>query len=148
MLRSRHGEDSLDRETHCGLETQAFAQPGVAKETREVGTGGAFDKKQPSRKRRRLKERLQNLYRKIRCIRQDFHRKTAHALAQEYGCVYVEDLEGEEHDGVRQGHRCESRQECEAEKRAQPRHPAHGVLQSSPNNRMATSESGWCDDSR
>ena len=32
------------------------------------------------------------LYRKIRCIRQDFHRKTAHALAQEYGCVYVEDL--------------------------------------------------------
>ena len=41
-LRSRHGEDSLDRETHCGLETQAFAQPGVAKETREVGTGGAF----------------------------------------------------------------------------------------------------------
>lgn len=32
----------IDRETHCGLETQAFAQPGVAKETREVGTGGAF----------------------------------------------------------------------------------------------------------
>ena len=52
----------------------------------------AFDKKQPSCKRRRLKEKLQKLYRKIRCIRQDFNRKTAHALAQEYGCVYVEDL--------------------------------------------------------
>ena len=51
-----------------------------------------LDKKQPSRKRRRLKERIQSQFRKIRCIRQDFYRKTAHALAQEYGCVYVEDL--------------------------------------------------------
>ena len=58
----------------------------------EKRIAGLIDKKQPSRKRRRLKERIQNLYRKIRCIRQDFNRKTAHALAQEYGCVYVEDL--------------------------------------------------------
>ena len=58
----------------------------------KLGRAEPFDKKQPSRKRRRLKERIQNLYRKIRCIRQDFYRKTAHALAQEYGCVYVEDL--------------------------------------------------------
>ena len=28
----------------------------------------------------------------MRCIRLDFYRKTAHALAQEYGCVYAEDL--------------------------------------------------------
>ena len=46
----------------------------------KLGRAEPFDKKQPSRKRRRLKERIQNLYRKIRCIRQDFYRKTAHVL--------------------------------------------------------------------
>lgn len=29
---------------------------------------------------------------KIRCIRQDFYKKTAHALAQEFGRVYAEYL--------------------------------------------------------
>ena len=62
------------------------------KKLAKLGLAEPFDKKQPSCKRRRLKEKLQKLYRKIRCIRQDFNRKTAHALAQEYGCVYVEDL--------------------------------------------------------
>lgn len=56
------------------------------------GLAEEFDKKKPSRTRRRLKELIQKKYKRIRCIRQDFHRKTAHALAQEYGCVYVEDL--------------------------------------------------------
>ena len=56
------------------------------------GLAEEFDKRKPSRTRRRLKELIQKKYKRIRSIRQDFHRKTAHALAQEYGCVYVEDL--------------------------------------------------------
>ena len=52
----------------------------------------AFDKHSPSRKRRKLLHRLQKAFQKIRRIRQDFHKKTAHMLAQEYGCVYAEDL--------------------------------------------------------
>ena len=52
----------------------------------------AFDKHHPSRKRRKLLHRLQKAHQKIRHIRQDFHKKTAHMLAQEYGCVYAENL--------------------------------------------------------
>ena len=52
----------------------------------------AFDKHHPSCKRRKLLHRLQMAHQKIRLIRQDFHKKTAHMLAQEYGCVYAEDL--------------------------------------------------------
>ena len=52
----------------------------------------AFDKHHPSRKRRILLHRLQKAHQKIRRIRQDFHKKTAYILAQEYGCVYAEDL--------------------------------------------------------
>jgi len=76
----------------AGLKRKLSLNQESRKKLAKLGLAEPFDKKQPSRKRRRLKERLQNLYRKIRCIRQDFHRKTAHALAQEYGCVYVEDL--------------------------------------------------------
>ena len=56
------------------------------------GRAEAFDKTKPSRKRRRLLEKLQKLHRRVRHIRRDFQMKTAHTLAQEYGCVYVEDL--------------------------------------------------------
>ena len=56
------------------------------------GVAEPFDKTKPGRKRRRLKTRIQKLHRRMRCIRQDFYRKTAYALAQEYGCVYAEDL--------------------------------------------------------
>ena len=62
------------------------------KKLAEKGLAEPFDKTKPGRKRRRLKERIQRLYRRMRCIRLDFYRKTAHALAQEYGCVYAEDL--------------------------------------------------------
>lgn len=62
------------------------------KKLAENGLAKPFDKYKPGRKRRRLKERIQKLHRRMRCIRQDFQRKTAHALAQEYGCVYAEDL--------------------------------------------------------
>lgn len=58
----------------------------------KLGKAPDFDKTKPSRKRRRLKEKLQKLHGRIRHIRRDFQMKTAHALAQEYGCVYVEDL--------------------------------------------------------
>lgn len=58
----------------------------------EKGLAEPFDKNKPSRQRRRLKQKIQKLYRRMRCIRQDFYRKTAHTLAQEYGCVYAEDL--------------------------------------------------------
>ena len=53
----------------------------------QKGLAEPFDKTKPGRKRRGLKERIQRLHRRMRCIRQDFQRKTAHALAQEYGCV-------------------------------------------------------------
>ena len=62
------------------------------KKLAEKGLAEPFDKTKPGRKRRRLKERIQRLYRRMRCIRLDFYRKTAYALAQEYGCVYAEDL--------------------------------------------------------
>ena len=62
------------------------------KKLTEKGLAEPFDKYKPGRKRRRLKERIQRLHRRMRCIRQDFQRKTAHTLAQEYGCVYAEDL--------------------------------------------------------
>ena len=58
----------------------------------QKGLAEPFDKTKPGRKRRLLKERIQKLHRRMRCIRQDFYRKTAHALAQEYGCVYAENL--------------------------------------------------------
>ncbi len=58
----------------------------------KAGRAEAFDKTKPSRKRRRLLEKLQKLHRRVRNIRRDFQMKTAHTLAQEYGCVYVEDL--------------------------------------------------------
>ena len=76
----------------AGLKRKLSLNQESRKKLAKLGLAEPFDKKQPSRKRRRLKEKLQKLYRKIRCIRQDFNRKTAHALAQEYGCVYVEDL--------------------------------------------------------
>ena len=56
------------------------------------GVAEPFDKTKPGRKRRRLKTRIQKLHRRMRCIRLDFYRKTAYALAQEYGWVYAEDL--------------------------------------------------------
>ena len=76
----------------AGLKRKLSLNQESRKKLAKLGVAEPFDKKQPSCKRCRLKEKLQKLYRKIRCIRQDFNRKTVHALAQEYGCVYVEDL--------------------------------------------------------
>ena len=89
----------------AGLKRKLSLNQESRKKLAKLGLAEPFDKKQPSRKRRRLKERIQNLYRKIRCIRQDFNRKTAHALAQEYGCVYVEDLKVKNMTASAKGHR-------------------------------------------
>ena len=51
-----------------------------------------FDKREPSRRRRHLKEQIQKHYRCIRNIRQDFVKKTAHTIAQRYGWVAMENL--------------------------------------------------------
>ena len=51
-----------------------------------------FDKREPSRRRRHLKEQIQKHYRCIRNIRQDFMKKTAHAIAQKFGWVAMENL--------------------------------------------------------
>ena len=47
---------------------------------------------EPSRKRRRLKAKIQNHHRCIRNIRRDFMLKTAHTIAQKYGWVAMENL--------------------------------------------------------
>lgn len=57
-----------------------------------LGKTAPIDKHKPSRTRRELQEKIQKLHRKIRNIRADFRKKLAHTLAQEYGCVYAEDL--------------------------------------------------------
>ena len=51
-----------------------------------------FDKREPSRRRRHLKEQIQKHYRCIRNIRQDFMRKTADTIAQRYGWGAMENL--------------------------------------------------------
>ena len=66
------------------------------KETRQklakLGKANPFDKREPSRKRRRLKAKIQNHHRCIRNIRRDFMLKTAHTIAQNYVGVAMEDL--------------------------------------------------------
>ena len=74
------------------LQRQLSLNASSRKKLAKKNLAEAFDKKKPSRKRRRLLHRLQKAHQRIRNIRQDFHKKTAHALAQEYGCVYAEDL--------------------------------------------------------
>ena len=113
------------------------------KKLAKLGLAEPFDKKQPSRKRRRLKERNQNLYRKIRCIRQDFNRKTAHALAQEYGCVYVEDLKVKNMTASAKGTVANPGKNVKQKSGLN-----RAILRTGFYNRMATSENGWCGDSR
>ena len=71
------------------LESNKTSRQKLAK----LGKAAAFDKKVPSRKRRRLKEKIANLHRRIRNIRKDFMFKTARAIAQKHGWVAIEDLQ-------------------------------------------------------
>lgn len=59
----------------------------------KLGKAADFDKKVPSRKRRRLKEKIVHLHRRIRNVRKNFMFKTARAIAQKYGRVAIEDLQ-------------------------------------------------------
>lgn len=59
----------------------------------KLGKAADFDKKVPSRKRRRLKEKIVHLRRRIRNIPKNFMFKTARAIAQKYGRVAIEDLQ-------------------------------------------------------
>ena len=71
------------------LESNKTSRQKLAK----LGKAADFDKKVPSRKRRRLKEKIANLHRRIRNIRKDFMFKTARAIAQKYGWVAIEALQ-------------------------------------------------------
>ena len=51
-----------------------------------------FDKREPSRRCRQLKNQILTHYRRIRNIRQDFMKRTAHTIAQKYGWVAMENL--------------------------------------------------------
>lgn len=62
-----------------------------------MGKAAPFDKREPSRRCRQLKNQiLKNQilthYRRIRNIRQDFMKRTAHTIAQKYGWVAMENL--------------------------------------------------------
>ena len=57
-----------------------------------MGKAAPFDKREPSRRRRQLKNQILTHYRRIRNIRQDFMKKTAHTIAQNYGWVAMENL--------------------------------------------------------
>ena len=59
----------------------------------KLGKAADFDKKVPSRMRRKLKEGIVHLHRHIRNIRNNFMFKTARAIAQKYGWVAIEDLQ-------------------------------------------------------
>ena len=57
-----------------------------------MGKAAPFDKRKPSRRRRQLKNQILTHYRRIRNIRQDFMKRTAHTIAQKYGWVAMENL--------------------------------------------------------
>ena len=90
---TRDGEVGIDlgivRTVQLKLERNKTSRQKLAK----LGKAADFGKKVPSRKRRRLKEKIANLYRRIRNIRKDFMFKTARAIAQKYGWVAIEDLQ-------------------------------------------------------
>ena len=57
-----------------------------------MGKAAPFDKREPSRRGRQLKNQILTHYRRIRNIRQDFMKRTAHTIAQKYGWVAMENL--------------------------------------------------------
>ena len=57
-----------------------------------MGKAAPFDKREPSRRCRQLKNQILTHYRRIRNIRQDFMKRTAHTIAQKYGWVAMENL--------------------------------------------------------
>ena len=74
------------------LQRQLCRNKEARQKLAKLGKANPFDKREPSRKRRRLKAKIQNHHRCIRNIRRDFMLKTAHTIAQNYGGVAMEDL--------------------------------------------------------
>ena len=74
------------------LQRQLCRNKEARQKLAKLGKANPFDKREPSRKRRRLKAKIQNHHRCIRNIRRDFMLKTAHTIAQNYGWVAMEDL--------------------------------------------------------
>ena len=74
------------------LQRQLCRNKEARQKLAKLGKANPFDKREPSRKRRRLKAKIQNHHRCIRNIRRDFMLKTAHTIAQNYGLVAMEDL--------------------------------------------------------
>ena len=69
------------------LQRQLCRNKEARQKLAKLGKANPFDKREPSRKRRRLKAKIQNHHRCIRNIRRDFMLKTAHTIAQNYGGV-------------------------------------------------------------
>ena len=74
------------------LQRQLCRNKEARQKLAKLGKANPFDKREPSRMRRRLKAKIQNHHRCIRNIRRDFMLKTAHTIAQNYGWVAMEDL--------------------------------------------------------
>ena len=74
------------------LQRQLCRNKEARQKLAKLGKANPFDKREPCRKRRRLKAKIQNHHRCIRNIRRDFMLKTAHTIAQNYGWVAMEDL--------------------------------------------------------
>lgn len=74
------------------LQRQLCRNKEARQKLAKLGKANPFDKREPSRMRRRLKAKILNHHRCIRNIRRDFMLKTAHTIAQNYGWVAMEDL--------------------------------------------------------
>lgn len=74
------------------LQKQLSHNLEARKQLAKMGLADDFDKREPSCRHRKLKAKIQNLYRRIRNIRDDFIKKTSHLIAQEFGWVAMEEL--------------------------------------------------------
>ena len=90
---------SLDTESIKKLEKEiSHLQKRVShnqearKKLAKQGKAEVFDRHKPSRLRRQLQDKIRRKFYRIRCIRDDFCKKTANAIARTAGMVYVEDL--------------------------------------------------------
>lgn len=86
------------------LQRQLCRNKEARQKLAKLGKANPFDKREPSRKRRRLKAKIQNHHRCIRNIRRDFMLKTAHTHRTELRRGGHGRSEAEEHDEVGQRH--------------------------------------------
>ena len=86
--------ESIKKHEHriAVLQKQLCHNKEARQKLAKLDKAAPFNKREPSRRRRHLKEQIQKHYRCIRNIRQDFIKKTAHTIAQKYGWVAMENL--------------------------------------------------------